>query len=545
MINTEPPPDPRSETHSVTPIDTSVETNTGIMTDLSKSERPLTTTETVVLLISVLIVGFCTILYELLIGSVSSYFLGDSVKQFSLVIGLTMTGLGIGTLLSRFFQSHLIFWFIVIEILLAIIGGLCVPILYYVYLFKWAYYPTMCFLILTIGALIGLEIPLLTRVMERYYRLRDNISNVLSLDYLGSFLATLSFPFLRLPLCGIFNTSALAGLLNLIVGLLNYWQFRRHGSFPHASRLKIASVLTIFLLVGTIVFSAELKRNWENLIFKDKVILSVQSPYQRIVMTKKNQDVRLFIDGNVQFSSIDEHRYHELLTHIPMSLLPHRESVLILGGGDGLAIRELLKYPEIEAITLVDLDKAITDLAKNNPLFCKMNGQSMTNKKVRIINDDAFKFVETTDQTFDLILIDLPDPNNASLARLYSWEFYNLVQNRLNRTGIVVTQATSPFFCPKAFWCIRESMKKAGFPHTYVYHGYIPSFGDWGFTMAANLRYDPQNVKIDKPTKYLDDQTAQKAFVIEKDLLRDNIRPSSLDNPEILRYYGEGWENWN
>lgn len=508
------------------------------------SDRPLTTTESVVLLISVLIVGFCTILYELLIGSVSSYFLGDSVKQFSIVIGLTMTGLGLGSLLSRLFHQRLIYWFVIIEIALAIVGGLSVPILYYVYLIKWAYYSVMCILILSIGALIGLEIPLLTRVMESRCQLKDNISNVLSLDYLGAFLATFAFPFVLLPLCGLFNTSALAGLMNLVVGVLNYWQFRKLDSFSRPARLTTGAALTFVLLMGTLVFSAELKRNWENLIFQDKVILSVESPYQRIVLTRKNADLRMFIDGNVQFSSVDEHRYHELLIHIPMSLAPHRESILVLGGGDGLALREIFKYQDVKEVTLVDLDKAITDLAKDNPLLRDLNGGSMSDKRVNIINDDAYKYIETTEKTFDLIVIDLPDPNNASLARMYSWEFYRRVRSRLNRTGIVVAQATSPFFSPNAFWCIQESLKKAGFPNTYLYHGYVPSFGDWGFALTANIPYDIKTIRIDVPTKYLDNQTAQKAFVLEKDVIRENILPSSLDRPEILQYYISDWEKW-
>ena len=182
----------------------------------------LTKKDASILLFCVFVVGYCTIVYELLIGSISSYFIGDSIKQFSITIGLTMTSMGIGTLISRFFKKNLIYWFILIELLIAIVGGLSVPILYFVYSIQFFYYPIMCILIIIIGTLIGLEIPLLTRIMEEYFQLRENISNVLSLDYLGAFLASLAFPFILLPLLGIFNTSLSTGLLNLLIGILTF-----------------------------------------------------------------------------------------------------------------------------------------------------------------------------------------------------------------------------------------------------------------------------------------------------------------------------------
>lgn len=505
----------------------------------------LTTKESVILLLSVFVVGFCTIIYELLIGSISSYFLGDSIKQFSIVIGLTMTAMGIGTLLSRFINKDLIYWFIFIEIVLAIVGGLCVPILYFAYTIEGIYYPVMCVLILIIGALIGLEIPLLTRIMETYYNLKDNISNVLSLDYLGAFLATICFPFILLPFLGIFDSSIVAGFLNLVVGALNYWWFKDRITNKKRKKLTTLAFLIFMLLVGFFIFSKAVMKVWENNIFDDRVILSKQTKYQKIVMTKNKEDIRLFIDGNVQFSSIDEHRYHELLVHIPMSLAKHRENILILGGGDGLAARELLKYDDVKNITVVDLDEEITDLAQKNQFLRQLNKDSFLSNKVKIINTDAFKFLENAEDFYDIIIIDLPDPNNSSLARLYSREFYKIAQKKLAKTGILTAQATSPFFSPEAYWCIKETLKAAGFKQVTPYHGYVPSFGDWGFVMASNIPYDAGNMSISVETKYLDNDIAKKAFLIEKDIVKNNINPSTLDKPEILNYYLNGWRYWN
>ena len=264
-----------------------------------ENKSVLTTKEIVVLLLSVFIVGFCTIIYELLIGSVSSYFLGDSIKQFSLVIGLTMTAMGIGTLISRIINKDLIYYFIFIEILLAIIGGLSVPALYYAYLAEPVYYPSMILIILAIGCLIGLEIPLLTRIMEKYYDLKNNISNVLSLDYLGAFIATIIFPFVLVPFLGIFESSVFAGFLNLIVAIINFFWFKDKIFRKKAAKLTFLMTVIALFLAGFFICSDSIVKNWENNIYDDRVILSKQTPYQRLVMTKNKEDIRLFIDGNV------------------------------------------------------------------------------------------------------------------------------------------------------------------------------------------------------------------------------------------------------
>ena len=456
-----------------------------------------------------------------------------------------MTAMGIGTLISRFFNKNLIYWFIFVEILLAIIGGLSVPVLYFIYSVQFFYYPIMCFLIIIIGSLIGLEIPLLTRIMEEYFQLRENISNVLSLDYLGAFLASLAFPFILLPFLGVFNSSISTGLLNLLVGVLTFVWFKDKLTHKRKLMLKTQAILIAILLVGLLIFSKELAFYLENSMYDDRVVFSKKTPYQQIVITKNKADVRLFIDGNVQFSTIDEYRYHEPLIHIPMNLVNKKENVLILGGGDGLAARELLKYPEVKKITVVDLDKEMTDLAVKNRIMAELSEHSFENPKVKILNEDAFKFLENSKEYFDVIIIDLPDPNNQSLARLYSKEFYKVVKQKLARNGIAVTQSTSPFFSPEAYWCIEKSLQAAGFKYTKPYHTYVPSFGDWGFILAGNNPINEKNIKITVPTKFLDDSSIESLFHIEKDVKRNNIKASTLDKPEILNYYLNGWRYWN
>ena len=507
------------------------------------AQRPMRR-DAAVLLLSVFVVGLCTIVYELLIGSISSYLLGDSITQFSITIGLTMTAMGIGTLFSRKIQGNLILWFIAIEIALGLVGGFSVPILFAVYAATDLYYPAMITLIMAVGILIGLEIPLLTRVMENQFTLRDNISNVLSLDYFGAFAATLLFPFLLLPFLGIFASSIVTGAANLAVGVLSLWYFRSALGLEKGRWLLWAICLVSGLLLGALVFSQTLINAWETSVYDDRVLLSRQSRYQKIVLTRHRGDVRLFLDGSLQFSSIDEHRYHEALVHVPLSLLGQRERVLVLGGGDGLVLRELLKYKDIARIDLVDLDPVVVEISRGFPPIVKLNGGSLDDPRVTVHTMDAFKFLETSDGLYDAIIADLPDPKNLSLARLYSREFYAMARRRLSRQGILVTQATSPYFAPKAFWAIRATLEAAGFPHISPYHAYVPSFGDWGFIMASNRRIQPGNIRIAVPTRYLSTELARGLFVFSKDDIEDEVKPSSLNNPEILRYYLEGWKHW-
>jgi spermidine synthase len=184
------------------------------------------------------------------------------------------------------------------------------------------------------------------------------------------------------------------------------------------------------------------------------------------------------------------------------------------------------------------------EISRSFPPLVKLNGGSLDDPRVTVHAMDAFKFLETSNGLYDAIIADLPDPKNLSLARLYSREFYTMARRRLSRQGILVTQSTSPYFAPRAFWAIRATLEAAGFPHIRPYHAYVPSFGDWGFIMAANRRIRPETIRIAVPTRYLDAKLARGLFVFSKDDIEDDVKPSSLNSPEILRYYLEGWKQW-
>ncbi len=497
-----------------------------------------------ILIASIFIAGLCSIVYELLISTASSYFLGDSVKQFSITIGLYMAAMGIGAYISRLIKTNLLSKFIAVEITLGFLGGISVPILYFCYAYTDSYEVYMVLLTLAIGILIGLEIPLLTRIMDQYYTLKVNISNVLSIDYLGALIATLLFPFILLPFLGTFKSSLFFGLINMCIGFMNLWCFRDALNLGRRRLYAIASTAVCLTLVGLFLSAPFLMEQWSSSLYEDRIIFSKQSKYQKIILTKAKDDVRLFLDGNLQFSSVDEYRYHEALVHIPFGLTARRKNILILGGGDGLAVREMLKYADVESITVVDIDPEIITISKKNKYIKAMNQESLEDARVTIKNEDAFVFLKERKEPFDIIISDLPDPNNTSLSRLYSREFYRLIRARLTKGGIFLTQATSPYFAKKAFWCINATIQEAGMK-TYPYHLYIPSFGDWGFVLASEAELNTNAIQIEVPTRYLENKIVRSLFTFPKDLIEENIAYSTLDRPLILGYYLKGWRHWN
>ena len=508
-------------------------------------ESPSRFSEKTLLIGSVLIAGLCSIVYELLISTTASYFLGDSVKQFSITIGVYMAAMGLGSFISRMFEKELLVKFVIVEILLGLIGGLSVPLLYAAFAYTSLFYPAVLASIIAIGTLTGLEVPLLTRVLERDDELKFNLSNVLSMDYLGALLATLAFPFLLVPFVGVFRSALLAGLINMSIGFVVLWALAGAVNIERRRVLRLASVGVAVLLGVTLLVSGPLLNSWSESIYEDRVVYREQTPYQNIVVTRYRNDLRLYLEGNLQFSAIDEYRYHEPLIHIPAGLVPGELNVLMLGGGDGLGARELLKHPRLNSLTIVDLDPAIFRLAKENPNLRELNRRSLFDPRVETRSEDAYVFLQEQQRRYNLIIADLPDPKNVSLARLYSREFYRLVARHLSADGVFVTQATSPFFARKAFWSINDTLKAAGFAHVLPYHSYVPSFGDWGFVMAANRALRPEDVEVDVPTRYLHSAAIEKLFVFEKDLSRQSAAVSTIDRPRTLEFYLEGWEYWN
>jgi len=495
------------------------------------------------LIYAAFIAGLCSIIYELLIATTVSYFLGDSVTYFSLTIGLYMAAMGVGSFVSKYMQEALLKKFVIVELLLGLVGGVSIPLLYFAYSMNELFIPVYVLLTLLIGGLIGLEIPLLTRLMESYKPLQWNIAHILSVDYLGALIATVSFPFILLPFFGVYQSSLMFGLVNMSIGFVVLWVFGRAHIGHAVSALKNATLVLTLMIIAMIIFANITLRYWDNSLYDDRIVYSEQTRYQHIVLTRHREDLRLFLNGNLQFSSIDEYRYHESLIHVPLSLQRTPvQRVLLLGAGDGLAVRELLKYPSIQEITLVDLDQRMIRLAKENRYIAKLNQHSLDSPQVTIVYSDAFTYLSDNNTLFDFIVCDLPDPNNNALARLYSKQFYTLIRHNLAENGVFVTQATSPYFATDAFWSINKTIKAAPFQYVLPYHAHIPSFGDWGFVVASNQPLNPKKADIQVGTRFLDAMNFSTLFIFDKDVQSNNVKVNRLDQPILLQYYLKGWK---
>lgn len=507
----------------------------------SGAADPVARREALTLLASIFFVAACGLIYELLIATVSSYLLGSSVTQFSLAIGIFIGAMGVGSHLSQRVDRRLLGVFILSEIALGVLGGASVGLLFGTYAAGTLYWVALYGTLVAIGALAGLELPLLTRLLRRYGSLRAVIAQALSFDYVGALVGSLLFPLLLLPTLGLMRTAFLVGLLNIGVAVWNTWTFRARLQAP-GGVLALCAATGAVLATG-FAFSLQAVGLLESRLYDDEIIYSEQTPHQRIVITRWKEDVRLFLDGNLQFSSLDEYRYHETLVHPAMALAPVTAEVLILGGGDGLAVREVLKYPGVKRVTLIDIDARMTRLGRTFPAIVALNSGALRDPRVRIVHQDAHRFLENTAQLYDVILGDLPDPNSDVLAKLYSVEFYKLIQRHLAASGVFVTQATSPFFARDAFWCIAATIAESGL-ETAPYHTYVPSFGDWGFVLAAPRKLRPATAAIPVPTRYLTPALLREMFVWGKDVGAVPVDVSTLDRPAILGYYLGGARQW-
>lgn len=494
------------------------------------------------MLVSIGVIAVCGLTYELLIGSLSSYLLGNSVYFFSITIGVFLSAMGFGSFLSRFVKRDLLRWFLIVEIALGFAGGFTAMVLYAAFAITLhSYYVVLFSDIILLGTLVGLELPLLLRLSQDYGGLRESVSNVLSFDYVGALVASIVFPLFLLPYLGAQNTSFVVGMLNLSVVFLNLWVFRSR--LPALSPLLGGALLALLGLLVGLFLSFRVNSFLEQLLYQDEIILTRQTAYQRIVVTRWRDDLRLYLDGAIQFSSMDEYRYHEALVLPAMALAPSRAQVLVLGGGDGMAAREALKYPDLESLTLVDLDPEMTALGRGFAPFLDLNGGSLNENRVHIMNEDAFRYLETTAGMFGVILIDLPDPRREGLSKLFSEEFYRLVAHHLSRGGVVSVQSTSPYFARESFWSINHTLAAAGF-QTLPYHVWVPSFGDWGFNLASDLSLQPERAQIRVPARFLNQATLPPLFRFDPDTSEVDATVSTLEDQAVLRYYAQGWARW-
>jgi spermidine synthase len=491
------------------------------------------------LLFSVFIIASCGLAYELIAGALSSYLLGDSVMQFSTVIGTYLFAMGIGSWLSRYVERNLIARFVQVELMVGVLGGFSAAALFFVFAWFSAPFKLALYLAVTgIGVLVGLEIPLIMRILKRDLSLKDLVSQVLTFDYLGALVVSILFPLVLVPHLGLIRSGLLFGLLNVLVALWALWLFRTQ--LFGVAWLKTQAIVSCVVLAIGFAAAGQLTSLAEAQLYADEIVYAETSPYQRLVVTRWKDDLRLFLNNNLQFSSRDEYRYHEALVHPGLATLPNARRVLVLGGGDGLALREILKYPQIEAVTLVDLDPAMTRLFATAAALRRLNADALRSPKVRVVNEDALLWLENNDDTFDFVVVDFPDPSNFALGKLYSAAFYRLLERHLGAGALAVIQSTSPLYARQSFWCIVSTLEAVGFVAT-PYHALVPSFGEWGFVLAGRRAYRPP-AGYAVATRFLTPETTPALFQFPKDMARVAAEVNRLNNQVLVRYFETEWQ---
>ena len=504
-----------------------------------------------ILKVCVFTTGCATMVTEYTLATLASYLLGNSILQWTVVISLMLFSMGLGSRYSRKYKTDLLDRFTLTEFGLSFLctfsAMFCFWISAYTIHFGLVVYGVACM----IGFMTGLEIPLITRINESYESLRENISSVMEYDYYGALLGGALFAFVLLPFLGLTYTPVLIGSLNLLVASLILWNFPDHLTRPSILNIQFAVLLMASILAFAVAKPIILYGEQHK--YKDKIVYQEQTRYQKIVVTQWKDDYWLFINGSTQFSTYDEERYHEPLVHPLLGLIKERKDILLLGGGDGLAAREILKYPDVENLTLVDLDPAMTQLARQDKIFLSINKGSLNDPRVRVINQDAYQFIKNSVDLYDAVIIDLPDPKSVSLSLLYSLGFYKMVEKHLKPFGAMVTQSTSPLYSPEAFLCIKKTLEAAGFS-TLPYQNSVPSMGLWGWILGVRQKAMPaQRLKqdltalefADIKTRFLNRDAMISMAHFGKGLFEKEaqIEPNTQFDHNILKYYRQGsWD---
>ena len=548
-------------------------------------------TASFILYLAAFIMGGCGLAYEYTLSRIAADLLGNSARQWALVIGAMMFCMGIGAdLQKRLDDRRLLDKFIAAEIFLGLIGGCGPLLLLFTYGMAYEYYVLVQYLfICTIGLLLGFELPLIARLNESHTtHLKFNLGKVLKMDYIGSLAGALIWVFLLPRFFTLTETGFVLGLMNLAAGTVLLFYFRRQVEFK--GRLAVFLLVTMAVLCGGLVKARSFTATAEQYLYRDRIVFSQTTRYQHIVLTRsKAGELSCYINGNLQFNSADEKIYHENLVHPVMSLAPHRERVLILGGGDGLAAREVLKYGDVRELVLCDLDPEMTGLARTRPEFLALNQGSLKDARIKVlenhalvptgnreeisvvnqnqrfgghreiaevarvtvVNLDAAKLLEQLAGRFNVIIIDFPDPNNDQLAKLYSLTFYHHLAKRLAFDGVFVQQATSPVHAREAFLCIGRTMRAAGL-RVIPYHDNVPSFGEWGWWLGGRspawsrekLEKALDSVsRLEVPTSYLTPDLIRASLHFgRRQLETRETKISDLANHAIYDYYLQGWQ---
>lgn len=485
------------------------------------------------LLAIVFTIATAGLVYELVAGALASYLMGDSVTEFSLVIGVYLSALGAGAYASRWFQGDVARAFVDVELATAVVGGCSALLLLFCHARGGQFHLVLFGTVFTTGTLVGLELPLLLRLLKEELAFEELVAKALFFDYLGAVVASVLFAMVLVPRLGLPRTSLLFGALNAGVGLLTTFVLPA----PSMRGARVRAGLVLAGLVALYVAAPRLSLLAESAIYEHPIVLAEQSPYQRIVLTKTPKgNVSLFLNANLQLSTADEARYHEALVHPAFAVAAAKTSALVLGGGDGLAVREILKHPSVREVVLVDLDPVMTHTARTHPVLSAQNRRALDDPRVTVVHEDAAIWVRRGESRFDVIVADFPDPNGLPLGKLYTVQLYRELARRLADGGALSVQSTSPFYSPETFWSIAATLRAAGFS-VRPYHAFVPAFGEWGYCLAKRAPFDAPTRLPDVPLAALDAGFLPDAFHFPADMAPREGEVSTLVTQGLVRTY--------
>ena len=501
----------------------------------------------------VFICAACGLVYELELVALASYLIGDSVTQASVVLSVMVFAMGIGSLLAKRLRNRAAVGFGLIESALALVGGVSALVLYASFAWLGESRYALVGFSLAIGVLIGAEVPLLMTLIQRVDRQDAGgaVADLFAADYVGALVGGLAFPFLLLPMLGQLSGALCTGAVNAAAGgALVLWVFRRDLSSRSRWLLVVVNVVVIALLATATLMVGDFERAARRAVYGDQVRVAVRTHVQEVVLTGEGRgSLGLYLDGRLRVSARDEYRYHEALVHPAM--LGRHERVLILGGGDGLAAREVLRYPDVRSVVVVEVDPGVTRLARTDAALCALNGHAFRDPRVTVVDEDAFSRLRTPHGRYDVVISDLPDPGITDRTKLYSAEFYGLVAEALAPGGRLVVHAGPLGSRPRTFWTVEASVRAGGLAtRPYRIRGRITGFAagpnrardeareprDWGFVLAARGTAPRLGLAADAPAlRSLDERELLAAGRSALNLRLRGLAPSTLVHPR----YGE------
>ncbi|MET9406641.1 polyamine aminopropyltransferase [Streptomyces sp. NPDC002935] len=472
-------------------------------------------------LAGVFVCAACGLVYELELVALASYLIGDSVTQASVVLSVMVFAMGVGSLAAKRLRPRAAAGFGAVEAALALVGGCSAMALYAVFAWTsgwgglWTDGPRYLLVAfsLTIGLLIGAEVPLLMELIQRIRRQDPGgaVADLFAADYVGALVGGLAFPFLLLPLLGQVTGALLTGAVNAIVGgALVLGLFRRDLTRRARWTLLVANLVVLGILGSAAVLVDDFERAARHALYGADARVALRTGVHEVVLTggTRGRPLHLFLDGRLRFSGRDEHRYHEALVHPAMNG-PHAR-VLILGGGDGLAAREVLRHSGVRSVDVVELDADVVRLARHDAALSALNRHVYDDPRVHEVTADAFSRLRDARSTYDVVISDLPDPGITASTKLYSQEFYGLARRVLAPGGRLVVHAGPLADRHRAFWTVDATIRAAGlFTRPYRVGGRDSGFaagpdrttggaagsaGDWGFILASRT---PAPLRLD------------------------------------------------